>query len=123
MSDDLVADIASTARTYGGHLRQQLYHRPRWSDCRAVWLFGHLSICSRHGRPSRDRRDGDETVHFSGLWHLDTTYLEEPPLGSLLYAKEIPPVGGDTLFANVAAAYDSLSEGLKYLGESKAINW
>jgi len=56
-----------------------------------------------------------ETVNFGGLWHSDTTYLAQPPMGSILAAKELPPYGGDTLFANMYMAYDTLSEGMKAL--------
>ncbi len=40
----------------------------------------------------------DEKVNFGGVWHSDTTYQKCPPMATLLYAKELPPLGGDTLF-------------------------
>jgi taurine dioxygenase len=54
-----------------------------------------------------------ETVNFGGLWHSDTAYLETPPMGTMLVAREVPPHGGDTLFANMYLAYESLSPGLR----------
>ena len=56
-----------------------------------------------------------ETLNFGGIWHSDTTYLERPPLGTILYARQVPPVGGDTLFANMYLAFDSLSDGMQQL--------
>ena len=56
-----------------------------------------------------------ETVNFGGIWHSDTSYLAEPPMGTMLYARDVPPVGGDTLFANMYQAYETLSEGMKRL--------
>jgi taurine dioxygenase len=54
-----------------------------------------------------------ETVNFGGIWHSDTVYLERPPMATLLVAREVPPFGGDTLFANMYAAYDALSPAMQ----------
>ena len=64
-----------------------------------------------------------EKVNFGGLWHADTTYTETPPMGAMLLAQELPPYGGDTLFANMYLAYDQLSDGMKDMLEGMiAIN-
>ena len=64
-----------------------------------------------------------EKVNFGGVWHSDTAYLEVPPMASMLVAREIPTHGGDTLFANMYLAYESLSSGLrKMLDPLKAVN-
>jgi taurine dioxygenase len=64
-----------------------------------------------------------ETVNFGGIWHSDTVYLERPPMGTMLVAREIPPYGGDTLYANMYAAYDALSPGMKrVLDGMRAVN-
>jgi len=54
-----------------------------------------------------------ETDNFGGIWHSDTTYLAQPPMGAILVARELPPDGGDTMFANMVMAYEALSEGMK----------
>ena len=58
-----------------------------------------------------------EKVNFGGIWHSDTTYLEQPPAATMLVAREIPSHGGDTLFANMTLAYETLSDGMKKLLE------
>ena len=60
------------------------------------------------------REPGDQ--HIVGEdWHTDTTMVEAPPLGAILYAIDVPPYGGDTCFASQGAAYDALSDGMKRL--------
>jgi taurine dioxygenase len=64
-----------------------------------------------------------ETRGFGDFWHSDSTYLECPPKITMLYARQLPPRGGDTLIADTCAAYEDLSDGLKAcLGELNAIN-
>ena len=58
-------------------------------------------------------KEKDEKRNFGGAWHSDTAYLKQPPLATLLHAVATPSHGGDTLFANTAAAYDALSEGMR----------
>jgi taurine dioxygenase len=57
----------------------------------------------------------NETQNFGGVWHSDTTYLPQPPMATLLLARTVPAVGGDTLFTNMYAAYDTLSDGMKHM--------
>ena len=56
-----------------------------------------------------------ERAAFGAIWHSDTTYLERPPMASMLLAREVPSVGGDTLFANMYLAFETLSEGMRSL--------
>ncbi len=59
------------------------------------------------------RKAETQFVNIGGGWHTDHSYDPVPAMGSILVARELPPVGGDTLFANMGAAYDALSDGLK----------
>ena len=56
-----------------------------------------------------------ERVNFGGLWHTDTAYLKHPPMGTMLVAREVPPYGGETFFANMYLAYETLSAGMRRL--------
>jgi taurine dioxygenase len=56
------------------------------------------------------RREPDEkAAPFGGFWHSDWSFQETPPAATLLHAKVVPPVGGDTLYADAVAAYEALS--------------
>jgi taurine dioxygenase len=60
-------------------------------------------------------KEAHERANFGGVWHSDTAYLEQPAMATMLYALETPPVGGDTMFANMAMAYEALSDGMQRL--------
>jgi len=68
-------------------------------------------------------KEAHDKVNFGGVWHSDTTYLDMPAKGASLYAVEIPPIGGDTIFVDMEQAYEHLSEGLKsMLSQMRAVN-
>ena len=75
-------------------------HKPDYPEVLAI----------THDRDSRGREN---------TWHSDVTWRESPSLGSILRAVEIPPVGGDTLFADMVAAYAGLSDAIKEEIEGK----
>ena len=90
----------------------------------------HLAFSRRFGElepyPFADGMDGypelvevvklpDEVNAFGSGWHVDMSFRETPPLGAALYAIDVPPAGGDTLFANMHLAFETLSPGMQRL--------
>jgi taurine dioxygenase len=78
--------------------------------------FGELTV---HPFAPRDqeapvlikfRNDETNPPFSTDVWHSDETFRAEPPIATILCAKEIPAVGGDTVFASMSAAFDGLSE-------------
>jgi taurine dioxygenase len=83
-------------------------------------LFGELHLHPAAPREVTEHPEilvihaDENSKHVAGEnWHSDVSCDLEPPMGSILYMHELPPVGGDTLFASMYAAYDALSEPMK----------
>ena len=100
---------------------------------KVVWLRGQAldgasltAVATRFGTPTEAHPvepaleghpevlplDSDEGAR-ADVWHSDLTFQDRPPLGAILHALEIPPVGGDTMWADMTGAYGSLSPTLR----------
>ena len=80
-------------------------------------IHPHVKSLDGHPEILDITKEPDDKLNFGGGWHSDMTFLPEPVLGSILYAKELPKVGGDTMWANTCLAYDALSEAMKKMLE------
>jgi len=66
-------------------------------------------------------KEADQKKNIGGVWHTDQSYDQIPAMGSMLYARKVPEVGGDTIFSSMYLAYEALSDGMKdMLGGLKA---
>lgn len=80
----------------------------------------HPFIPSNTGRPELVRFEKTaETAGYENLWHHDVTWRQTPSMGAVLHGIEIPPVGGDTLFCDMYAAYEGLDDEIKELIEGR----
>ena len=115
------AQLAEMRRAFGRHgaiffrdqeltPEQHLAFAERWGPVNVNRFFKPVD-----GWPmiAEVRKEPEQQTNIGGSWHTDHSYDEVPALGSMLYAHEVPEVGGDTLFASMYAAYETLSEGLK----------
>ncbi|MAI46092.1 MAG: taurine dioxygenase [Hyphomicrobiaceae bacterium TMED74] len=81
--------------------------------------FGELHIHPTAPKPEGHpeilviKADGESKAIAGNRWHSDVSCDAEPPMGSILHMHELPPSGGDTMFANMYAAYEALSEPMK----------
>jgi taurine dioxygenase len=68
------------------------------------------------------RKTPSDKRNFGGSWHTDQMFSPKPAMGTMLYAQQVPSVGGDTMFSNQYQAYDALSDGMKrMLSRMKAV--
>jgi taurine dioxygenase len=122
LSDDLIGDIrAALLQHHVIFFRDQ--HLTPSQHLAFGRRFGELQVHDFvEGMADNDeilevRKEDYETRNFGGGWHTDVSYLERPALGSVLYAREVPEYGGDTMFANQHLAYEALSDGMKRMLE------
>ena len=78
--------------------------------------LGHPTLASPPGQPLLEEIDSHKGGR-ANHWHTDVTFVDRPPAFTLLHAVVIPPVGGDTLWANTVTAYESLPEELRDLAD------
>ena len=87
----------------------------------AARRFGKINVnrfftpVDDHPEVAEVRKEPEQKQNIGSRWHTDHSYDGAPALGSMIYALEVPPVGGDTLFANMSLAYETLSDGMKAL--------
>ena len=120
LSDDVVGEIRAT---WLEHLVVFFRDQPISDD--AFVAFAHrIGEIGRYpfvpgldGHPEiiAVLKEPHETVNFGGIWHSDTAYLDQPPSATMLLAREIPPYGGDTMFANQYRAFETLSPAMQEL--------
>ncbi|GGO91220.1 TauD/TfdA dioxygenase family protein [Wenjunlia tyrosinilytica] len=77
----------------------------------------HPTVPALEGAPAVLDLDYGRTTGRANHWHTDVTFVQHPPLGSLLRAVTIPPAGGDTVWADTARAYQSLPPELRELAD------
>ena len=85
----------------------------------AARRFGEINVnrfftaVDGHPAIAEVRKEPHQKKNIGNRWHTDHSYDDVPALGSMIYALEVPPVGGDTMFANMSLAYETLSDGMK----------
>ena len=90
--------------------QQHLDFATRWGEINVNRFFQSVE---GHPQIAEVRKEPDQKINIGGGWHTDHSYDEIPALGSMLYAREVPQSGGDTMFADMARAWEGLSAGLR----------
>jgi len=89
---------------------QHIEFARRWGEINVNRFFQPLKT---HPMIAEVRKEADQKVNIGGAWHTDHSYDQIPAMGSVLYAREVPTLGGDTLFSSMYAACEALSETMK----------
>jgi taurine dioxygenase len=82
----------------------------RWGR---IDINDYFPLTEQHPEIAVVRKREDQQTNIGGGWHTDHSYDQVPAMGSILVARVLPPSGGDTLYAHMGAAYDSLTDELK----------
>ncbi len=93
---------------------QHIAFASRWGEINVNRFFKAIDS---HPVIAEVRKEPDQETNIGGSWHTDHSYDQVPATGSILYARQVPEIGGDTQFASMYAAYDGLSDGLKRMLE------
>jgi len=89
---------------------QHIEFARRWGKINVNRFFQPVET---HPMIAEVRKEADQKANIGGAWHTDHSYDQIPAMGSILYAREVPTLGGDTLFSSMYAACEALSEAMK----------
>lgn len=121
LSDDIIGEIRKALVRY-----KVIFFRRQQLDANGQVAFArrfgevttaHPTVPSLSGHPEVLDLDYGRTVARANNWHTDVTFVDRPPLGSILRAIVIPPTGGDTIWANSVTAYQDLPPHLRNLAD------
>ena len=123
LSDDELAEVRAAFNEHGLlFFRDQelspddhLAFARRYGDIVVNKFFAHTET---HPEIAEVRKEPGQEMNVGGAWHTDHSYDEEPALGSILVARELPASGGNTRFANLRRALETLSPGFRKMLES-----
>jgi len=89
---------------------QHVEFAQRWGEINVNRFFQPVDT---HPVIAEVRKEAHQKKNIGAAWHTDHSYDQIPAMGSILYAREVPTLGGDTLFSSMYAAYEALSDGMK----------
>ncbi|MGY9106218.1 MAG: TauD/TfdA dioxygenase family protein, partial [Alphaproteobacteria bacterium] len=94
---------------------QQIKFAKKWGG---IHLHPFVKGLAKHPQILEVKKTETDTYTFGNRWHTDQMFAPSPAKATILYAKHVPPVGGDTQFANMYLAYEALSPGMKRMLKS-----
>ena len=118
LSDAVLAELRTALANYGVIFfreqkltpEQHLGFAERWGNINVNRFFRAVD---GYPKIAEVCKEPHQRSNIGGAWHTDHSYDDAPAMGSILFAREVPDTGGDTLYASLALAYESLSDGLK----------